>query len=73
MDTLIGNHTQEGRLFQLHRQPLSKRVVKYWVACLINEVGEDNCILVGELLCVAALLDPSLLIMRKSTAGPPSQ
>ena len=39
---------KERGLFQLHRQSLAKRLVKYGVARLILEIGQDNRIFLGE-------------------------
>src|ERR1017187_2211065 len=37
------------RLFELRGQPLAKRPVKHGVAGLVDEIGEDNRVFVGEL------------------------
>jgi len=48
LDALVGDEAEERGLFQLHRQSLAKRSIKYRVASLILEIGQDNGVLLGE-------------------------
>jgi hypothetical protein len=48
VDSLVGNQTQEGRLFQLYCQPLAKGPVKDRIACVVSKVGENDGIPIGE-------------------------
>ena len=48
LDALVRDETEERRLFQLHRQPLAKRLVKDRIARLVLEIGQDNRVLRGE-------------------------
>jgi hypothetical protein len=47
-DALDRCEPQERRLFQLHRQPLAKGLVKYRIARLVFEIGEDDGVFGGE-------------------------
>ena len=48
LDLLVRNETEERGLFQLHRQPLAKRLVKDRIARLVLEFSQDNRVLRGE-------------------------
>ncbi len=45
---LVRDESEERGLFQLHRQPLPKRLVKDRIARLVFEIGQDNGVLRGE-------------------------
>ena len=42
---LVRDESQERGLFQLHRQPLAKGLVKYRIAGLVFEIGQNNRVL----------------------------
>ncbi len=46
--SLVRDETEERRLFQLHRQSLAERLVKYRIACLVLKLSQDHRILRGE-------------------------
>ena len=50
LDTLLGDEAEKWRLLQLYRQSLAKRPVKHGVAGRVVEIGEDNRVLVREVL-----------------------
>ena len=58
---LIGEHTQERRLPQGNVERRFERVVEDRIARLVVEVGEDDCVLVGQALAllVRAIVKPT--------------
>src|SRR5262249_1887707 len=47
MDALVGNQAEEGRLFKLYGQALAQRPIKYRVAGLVEEIGDDDAVFRG--------------------------
>ena len=48
LDALVRDESEERGLFQLHRQPLPKRLVKDRIARLVLEIRQDNRVLRRE-------------------------
>ena len=44
----LGKQVEKGRLLKLYRESLLQRVVKYRVAGLVVEIGENNGVFVGQ-------------------------
>jgi hypothetical protein len=47
-DALVRNETQERRLLQLRRKPLSQRAIENGIACGVGELRQNNRVLISE-------------------------
>ena len=48
LDSFVRHESEEWGLFQLHRQPLPKRLVKDRIACLVFKIRQNNRVLRRE-------------------------
>jgi hypothetical protein len=47
LNLLVGDDTEEGRLFELNGEALAEGAVEDWIARGVSEVGEDDSVLIG--------------------------
>jgi hypothetical protein len=59
LDALFGDEAQEGGLLKLRGKSLAEGVVKNGIASLVDEVGDNDGVHLGQAMSAAGNVEPS--------------